>query len=68
VGDYIRDYQIRRQKVLINVPPAIVRHLHLKPDEPAHRRPKQLVMPVPAARVKHESALTRSGSEEESVG
>lgn len=31
VGDYIRDYQVRRQKVLINVPPAIVRHLHLKP-------------------------------------
>jgi phosphatidylethanolamine/phosphatidyl-N-methylethanolamine N-methyltransferase len=32
VGEYIRDYQIRRQKVLINVPPAIVRHLHLKPE------------------------------------
>jgi phosphatidylethanolamine/phosphatidyl-N-methylethanolamine N-methyltransferase len=32
VGDYIRDYQVRRQKVLINVPPAIVRHLHLKPE------------------------------------
>jgi len=33
VGDYIRDYQVRRQKVLINVPPAIVRHLHLRPKE-----------------------------------
>jgi phospholipid N-methyltransferase len=33
VSDYIRDYEVRRQKVLINVPPAIVRHLHLKPDE-----------------------------------
>jgi phospholipid N-methyltransferase len=32
VGDYIRDYQVRREKVLINVPPAIVRHLHLKPE------------------------------------
>jgi len=32
VGDYIRDFQVRRQKVLINVPPAIVRHLHLKPE------------------------------------
>jgi phospholipid N-methyltransferase len=32
VGDYNRDYQVRRQKVLINVPPAIVRHLHLKPE------------------------------------
>ena len=32
VGEYIRDYQVRRQKVLINMPPAIVRHLHLKPE------------------------------------
>ncbi|HEV2946354.1 MAG TPA: methyltransferase domain-containing protein [Gemmataceae bacterium] len=44
VGDYIRDYQIRRQKVLINVPPAIVRHLHLKPDQATNQRPKQLVV------------------------
>jgi phospholipid N-methyltransferase len=33
VGDYNSDYQVRRQKVLINFPPAIVRHLHLKPEE-----------------------------------
>jgi len=46
VGDYIRDYQIRRQKVLINVPPAIVRHLHLKPDESAGKRSKQLVVAI----------------------
>jgi phospholipid N-methyltransferase len=32
VGGYIRDYEVRRQKVLINVPPAIVRHLHLKSE------------------------------------
>ncbi len=32
IGDYIRDYQVGRQKVLINMPPAIVRHLHLKPE------------------------------------
>jgi len=31
VGGYIRSYQVRRQQVLINVPPAIVRHLRLKP-------------------------------------
>lgn len=31
VGSYIRAYQIRRQKVIINVPPAIVRHLRLRP-------------------------------------
>jgi len=33
VGGFNRDYQVRGQKVLINMPPAIVRHLHLKPSE-----------------------------------
>jgi phospholipid N-methyltransferase len=28
---YIRDYQVRRERILINVPPATVRHLQLKP-------------------------------------
>jgi phospholipid N-methyltransferase len=32
VSDYIRAYQVRRQRVLMNVPPAVVRHLRLKPD------------------------------------
>lgn len=32
VNHYIRSYQVRRQQVLMNVPPAVVRHLHLKPD------------------------------------
>jgi phospholipid N-methyltransferase len=31
VNRYIRAYQVRRERVLVNVPPAIVRHLHLKP-------------------------------------
>ena len=31
VRNYIRSYQVRRQQVLMNVPPAIVRHLQLKP-------------------------------------
>lgn len=31
VGHYIRAYEVRRQRVLINVPPATVRHLRLKP-------------------------------------
>src|SRR5436190_10691057 len=31
VSEYIRSYQVRRKQVLMNVPPAIVRHLHLKP-------------------------------------
>jgi phospholipid N-methyltransferase len=32
VGGYIRSFQVRRERILINVPPAIVRHLRLKPD------------------------------------
>ena len=32
VNSYIRSYQVRRQQVLMNVPPAVVRHLHLKPS------------------------------------
>ncbi len=32
VGRHIRSCEIRRQNVLMNVPPAIVRHLRLKPD------------------------------------
>jgi phospholipid N-methyltransferase len=31
VSRYIRSYQVRSQQVLINVPPAVVRHLALKP-------------------------------------
>jgi phospholipid N-methyltransferase len=31
VAGYIRSYQVRREQVLINVPPAIVRHLRLRP-------------------------------------
>jgi phospholipid N-methyltransferase len=39
VGRYIRDYQVRRQQILINVPPATVRHLCLKPTELATGTP-----------------------------
>jgi len=31
VGQYIRAYQVRKQSILMNVPPAVVRHLRLKP-------------------------------------
>jgi phospholipid N-methyltransferase len=31
VGDYIRNYQIRRQRIFINMPPATVRHLRFQP-------------------------------------
>src|SRR5260370_24812363 len=31
VGGYIRDYQIRRERIFINVPPAMVRHLRVYP-------------------------------------
>jgi phosphatidylethanolamine/phosphatidyl-N-methylethanolamine N-methyltransferase len=39
VGQYIRAFQVRRQQVLMNVPPAMVRHLHIKPEEPAKAKP-----------------------------
>jgi phospholipid N-methyltransferase len=31
VGRYIQEYQVRHEPIILNVPPAIVRHLHLKP-------------------------------------
>lgn len=31
VNKYIKAYQTRRERVFMNVPPAIVRHLHMKP-------------------------------------
>jgi hypothetical protein len=34
VGHYIRDHQVRCQQVFINVPPAVARHLCLKPMPP----------------------------------
>jgi phospholipid N-methyltransferase len=33
IGRYVRDYQVRRQRIFINVPPATVRHLRFKPAE-----------------------------------
>lgn len=35
VSHYIRDFQVRRERIFINVPPAVVRHLHLKPGKKA---------------------------------
>lgn len=32
VGNYIRNYEVRRERIFINVPPATVRHLCLKPE------------------------------------
>ena len=34
VSRYIRNYQVRHKRILINVPPATVRHLRLKPLAP----------------------------------
>ena len=31
VGNYIESYQVRRERIFINVPPATVRHLRFKP-------------------------------------
>ena len=33
LGTFIRDYQIDRERILINVPPAVVRHLCFQPGE-----------------------------------
>jgi len=46
VGRYIRDYQVRHRRILINVPPATVRHLRLKPA----MAPLEL-KPIPAPRL-----------------
>jgi phospholipid N-methyltransferase len=34
VSSYVRNYQIRRERVFVNVPPATVRHLRFRPAEP----------------------------------
>jgi phosphatidylethanolamine/phosphatidyl-N-methylethanolamine N-methyltransferase len=49
VGHYIRDYQIRRERIFINVPPATVRHLRLKPlpPEPLVRPPEPALRKAP---------------------
>lgn len=39
VGGYIRSYQVRRERIIINVPPAVVRHLRLKPSVPEASNP-----------------------------
>jgi phospholipid N-methyltransferase len=40
---YVRDFQVRRERVFINVPPATVRHLRLKPLAAAPVVPSLLV-------------------------
>jgi phospholipid N-methyltransferase len=39
LGDYIREFQVRRDHVVFNVPPAMARHLRLKPVAPAASPP-----------------------------
>jgi phosphatidylethanolamine/phosphatidyl-N-methylethanolamine N-methyltransferase len=43
VGGYIHTFQVRRQQVLMNVPPAVVRHLHLKPADGTAARARKPV-------------------------
>lgn len=43
VSEYIRAFEVHRKQVLMNVPPAIVRHLHLKPTD--HRSPLEAKVP-----------------------
>jgi phospholipid N-methyltransferase len=40
VGHYVRDYQIRRERIFINVPPATVRHLRFRPAPESARVPE----------------------------
>lgn len=49
VDGYIRSYQVKRQRILINVPPAIVRHLCLKPVAIQSNRAPHLNFPAPLA-------------------
>jgi phospholipid N-methyltransferase len=45
VTEFIRAFQVRRQRVLINVPPAVVRHLRLGPGTtPAKVRKKHILV------------------------
>src|SRR5579884_1160615 len=46
VGKYIRAYQIERHPVIINVPPAVVRHLRLRPKGDASSMPPAPVREV----------------------
>ena len=49
VGGYIRAYQVRRQQVFMNMPPAVVRHLRLKPaGESAPSPPRRRTFLVPS--------------------
>jgi phospholipid N-methyltransferase len=40
VGEYIREHQIRRERVFMNVPPAIVRHLRLRSGDHPDQLPR----------------------------
>jgi phosphatidylethanolamine/phosphatidyl-N-methylethanolamine N-methyltransferase len=35
IGGYIREFQIRRERIFMNVPPALVRHLRFEPNRVA---------------------------------
>jgi phospholipid N-methyltransferase len=48
MGGYISNYQIRRERIFINVPPATVRHLRLKPVSSPLSPPPVVRMPFPA--------------------
>jgi len=45
VSRYIREYQVRHKRILINVPPATVRHLCLRPLVAEVAEPKQVPAP-----------------------
>lgn len=58
VGNYIQNFQVRRESILINVPPATVRHMRFQPGAV----PSMPHMAEPKAHaVRPRSALARSG-------
>jgi phospholipid N-methyltransferase len=50
VERYLRDFQIRRQQVWFNFPPAFARHLHFKPNGGEVDKPKETGKVVAAAK------------------
>src|SRR5262249_62433438 len=45
VARYVQTYQVRRERIFINVPPAIVRQLRLKPNS-CVEPPRSLALPA----------------------
>jgi phospholipid N-methyltransferase len=60
VNQYIRSFQVRRQQVFINVPPAVVRHLRFQPLRPAIQRNALIPIAKGSTRPSRASSRRRS--------